>query len=154
MIQEKLDVIKSVKQSYIDSFKEMNRQKKEMIKTLQGNFSLLFSQIFEEDSTLESIGWRQYTDYFNDGEPCKFAVRVYDGEGVYLNGEALEDLWVDEDKVSAEEWAKFSTRERQALDVCRVLNEIGEDVLHDIFGDHAKVTCYKDRVKVSWCNHD
>lgn len=43
-------------------------------------------QALLDDPTIKSFGWRQYTPYFNDGEPCEFTVHaalsvlLYDGD--------------------------------------------------------------------------
>lgn len=54
-------------------------------------------QFFEACPEVNAIFWRQYTPYFNDGEPCEFSVHdlffningleKYDGEGAYLYSE-------------------------------------------------------------------
>lgn len=38
---------------------------------------------------LESIGWVQYTPYFNDGDTCEFSVHT---EYPYINGECLDEI--------------------------------------------------------------
>lgn len=46
-------------------------------------------QVVLDDPTIEWFGWRQYTPYFNDGEPCVFSVRA--ALAVKLAAEAQQD---------------------------------------------------------------
>lgn len=36
-----------------------------------------FNQFFEEHPNIKTVQWRQYTPYFNDGEPCEFGVQDF-----------------------------------------------------------------------------
>ena len=35
----------------------------------------LFGQLFTEFRGLESFSWKQYADFYNDGDPCEFSPR-------------------------------------------------------------------------------
>lgn len=106
-----------------------------------------------DDPTIVEFGWRQYTPYFNDGEPCTFSVH-----GTWVRTTADEDADEDElemwghrslGKVSGsfdEETRKWVKGSYEGPDEARYLRckelegavEGGafENVLLDAFGDH------------------
>lgn len=129
-----------------------------------------------DDPTIVEFGWRQYTPYFNDGEPCTFSAH-----GTWVRTTADEDA--DEDvlemwghhtlgKVTTE-WGDVDpeTRQRVVLsttyegpdrarfDRCKALEaavEGGhfEHVLLDAFGDHANITVRRTGIEVEFYDHD
>lgn len=49
---------------------------KEKAKTfIENSFSEITKEFFKENPEVQCIFWRQYTPYFNDGEPCEFGIR-------------------------------------------------------------------------------
>jgi len=54
-------------------------------------FKLIDESVFKKFPDVESVGWTQYTPYFNDGEPCYFGVNS-DPYSIYVNDEYGYDL--------------------------------------------------------------
>jgi hypothetical protein len=126
-----------------------------------------------DDPTIIEFGWRQYTPYFNDGDPCVFGahgvwVRTSDDVDV----EDLYDLEVDYNHPTLGKRPSTYNRETQEYetgdyegpdearyDRCQALHEAidgGEfyAVLLQAFGDHAEVTVRRDGIKVDFYEHD
>jgi hypothetical protein len=102
-------------------------------------------EIFAAHPSLQTIGWTQYTPYFNDGDTCEFGVHA-DAYSLRLNGNSpdygddeLEDedgnplpaLTEDEDEAIREEVAVF-------------IGMFDDDDLKANYGDHVKVTIKRD----------
>jgi hypothetical protein len=127
-----------------------------------------------DDPTIVEFGWRQYTPYFNDGDPCKFSANgtwvrtVTDG-----NADSVDtcDLEVDYGKHLGERPRTWNSETRTydvgpydgpdeaRYDRCVALSNAvdgGEfyDVLLTAFGDHAEVTIRRDGIKVEFYDHD
>jgi hypothetical protein len=131
-----------------------------------------------DDPTIVEFGWRQYTPYFNDGEPCEFSVR-----GVWVRTDADQDVddWYELDldgkhpslgdepyiKVPTTEngsgwkWEKgpYEGPDQDRYDRCHTLDAAiqggeFENVLLDAFGDHARVTVRKTGIDVEFYEHD
>lgn len=140
--------------------KAFEEKRAEMVKTLQVEFPKLLTPLFEKSKLIESVGWRQYTPYFNDGDECIFGVRQDD---LQVNGEEQDEMpWYD--------WRYFSDRYKKELDgnteinpeemqvvkeFSEVLQSIPEDFYKDLFGDHVEVTVHRDgRIDVEEYDHD
>lgn len=124
-----------------------------------------------DDPTIIEFGWRQYTPYFNDGDPCEFSAH-----GLWVRTTADKDA--DEDEL--EMWGHRSLGKRPytfnhetksrdhgayegpdeaRYNRCKALEaaiEGGhfERVLLEAFGDHAEVTVRRDGIEVSFYQHD
>jgi len=133
-------------------------------------------QALLDDPTITEFGWRQYTPYFNDGEPCEFGLHgvwvrttaEVDTEDEYYD---LYDLdvdyhpslgrvhreWDNETRTYVNEYYEGPDEDRynrcQALD--RALQSGAFDnVLLKHFGDHAMVTVRKDGIEVEFYSHE
>lgn len=95
--------------------------------------------LFERFPELESFGWRQFTPYFNDGDTCYFRVRAYP-ESVYINGEGSEDWASEQIKAGKNEDEVWNLPET----VAGFVEGFDTDSMQEIFGDHVKVTVYRD----------
>lgn len=129
-----------------------------------------------DDPTIVEFGWRQYTPYFNDGEPCTFSAH-----GTWVRTDADKDA--DEDELEmwghrtlgkvTTEWGAIdpATRrqvvvsetyegpDRARYDRCKALESAVEGghfehVLLDAFGDHANITVRRDGIQVEFYDHD
>jgi len=130
-----------------------------LVAQLRTEFPTLIAPILSESKRIETIGWRQYTPYFNDGDECTFGVHQDDllinGEDEY--GDGLE--WIRE-KVWA--FGKYDTNpnaDQEELVVLKnikeVLQSIPDDFYKDLFGDHAIVTINKNgTIEVDDYDHD
>lgn len=130
-------------------------------------------QALLDDEGVIEFGWRQYTPYFNDGDPCEFSTY---GAWVRTAADADVDdqceLEVDYSHRSIGKRPKTWNRDTKSYDYdayegpdearydrCHALNRAidgGEflDVLLEAFGDHARVTVRRDGIQVDFYSHD
>jgi hypothetical protein len=135
-----------------------------------------------KDERVEAVKWRQYTPYFNDGDPCEFGVHepTFKFTGVDIDPEdtdygdgfmstysfdyhpelkkmlgAPSRSWKADEKG---EWRHTPDDQEFARAVYRLSSTIeggsAYDVLMDAFGDHAEITVYSDRIVVDEYSHD
>jgi hypothetical protein len=126
-----------------------------------------------DDPTIVEFGWRQYTPYFNDGEPCEFGV-----SGLWVRVTGVEDeadAWELEvensrhaighqvytyNRVTWERgYATYTGPDEERYDRVHALDAAiqgghFEHVLLDAFGDHASVTVRRDGIEVEFYSHD
>lgn len=139
-----------------------NAKRMELVEELRKEFPQLFSSLFNQSKRIESVGWTQYTPYFNDGEECEFSVHLKDLDELLINGKRLWDFDDEGDFISlrlgypSEPNPNLDQFEHDLLnDIHTVLNQITEDFYKDLFGDHCQVTIYKDgRIQVDEYEHD
>lgn len=135
------------------------------------DFQPILQALLNDEGVIE-FGWRQYTPYFNDGEPC-----VFEATGAWVrtlsDGPDREtyELEVDYHKSLGErprtwnrdtkqyEYGAYTGPDEARYDRCQALNQAidgGEflDVLLDAFGDHAEVTVRRDGIQVEFYQHD
>ena len=119
---------------------------------------------------VEAVKWRQYTPYFNDGEPCVFGVHEPYVKLVGADPEAgdYEDGFIDsyDDRLSNRrydhETRKFvpKTCELPELaELFRVFSGALVDGTHyielkKVFGDHCEVTATPEKIEVEYYEHD
>lgn len=97
--------------------------------------------IFEAHPTIEAVGWRQYTPYFNDGDACVFGLH---GAWTQVDGEKRDEY----DFEKGDPIREVATDFEEFLSKC-------EEFLQDAFGDHAEVSISRDlTVDVDEYNHD
>jgi hypothetical protein len=53
---------------------EFKAKRAALVKELQQDFPNLLLPILSQSKRIDSIGWRQYTPFFNDGDECVFGV--------------------------------------------------------------------------------
>lgn len=124
-----------------------------------------------DDPTIVEFGWRQYTPYFNDGEPCNFGVH-----GTWVRTTDDEDADADELEMwghrslgkmtgdydeTARKWVPgpYEGPDEARFQRCKALEtavEGGhfENVLLDAFGDHAEITVKRDGIHIEFYEHD
>lgn len=130
-----------------------------------------------DDPAIIEFGWRQYTPYFNDGEPCTFSVYTpwvrtdqdedaneYDLDLDSSHPSLGEEPYVkvdDPERASGWRWEQgpYQGPDEARYLRCRALQhavEGGEfeNVLLDAFGDHAAVTVRRDGIQVEFYEHD
>lgn len=128
-----------------------------------------------DDPTIVEFGWRQYTPYFNDGEPCTFSVH-----GTWVR--TTDDADADEDELEmwghrslgnvTTQWAEnavngrrektgetYEGPDRARFDRCKALEKAVEGghfehVLLDAFGDHAEIKVRRTGIEVEFYEHD
>lgn len=135
----------------------------------------LIQAVLDDPHTVE-FGWRQYTPYFNDGEPCIFSAGYTwirtdgDEEGVPHDELQLEDY--ESSCLRPREWVShqhdhgghYESRQREPWQVA--LHEKGTDleraltdgsfynVLLGAFGDHAEITVRRSGIEIEFFEHE
>ena len=131
--------------------------------------------IFEEYPHVESLGWNQYTPYFNDGDECVFCIDTdyiilngvddFDDEATPFRKEIIKKYDLPEDTYfysftkqtpAHEEYLKLIAHLIEPRKQMReILKAVGDDILKNIFGDHVTVTIHRDgRVITEDYEHD
>lgn len=154
-------------------FQTLIQKQQELRKEFQASAQKIFKgvtqEFFDKNPGITAVIWTQYCDYFNDGEPCTFAVH----EPVFTNapldeltevnvyGEyegELEGVWVADylpyvmdDSRGHYEAERNLIKNGPPIDLtsCEFFrsmiqsNEM-EDIMQAMFGDHVKVTATKN----------
>lgn len=138
------------------NFDALNEKLAEMQKKFTEEGSLLFEEItkqfFEEYPELHSFSWTQYTPYFNDGDECTFGVH----EISKINGFSEYGDDEEDEQVSSTGEPLHNILENHSYNgknkETKIVNELNkfidsapEDVLKAIYGDHCRVTIYRDK---------
>lgn len=144
---------------------EMNDLKASYQKRGQEIFKLAFKEFFQVNPEVNVVGWRQYTPYFNDGEPCEFNCHAgyafvsnakdYDN---LCNGEYQgedESVWVNDPDYgdhNEELIPKSVLVNTEALR--NLLTKVDDAVFLDMFGDHVQVFATREGFDVQEYSHD
>jgi hypothetical protein len=138
-------------------------KKKEFTKELQKEFPSMFKELFEKSDKIQSFGWTQYTPFFNDGDTCEFGVHV---DEPYINGEYIDECewydWKVKYHLKNGDYPELANDPSIDMEACKlvgefidVINSIPEEMLKDLFGDHALVTIHKSgKIEVEGYDHD
>jgi hypothetical protein len=116
----------------------------------------MLQEFVASNPQVKAVVWRQYTPYFNDGEPCEFS--VHDPEFFFEGEDPEEDNGHDA-------WSLGNEKYRPSIEICsqetaaacsELAKEIGrlDDALEELFGDHVKVVVTADGVSVDEYDHD
>lgn len=162
----------------LEAFEE---KKKAFVEDLRKEFPTMFEELFEKYPKIESIGWNQYTPYFNDGDECTFGVHT---DYLYVNGEHEEEIEALSEEqfetITAEnlEAHKLYNKEgyyskrkigdfgcfpnpladKQMCDAVKefksVIQSIPDEFMKELFGDHSQITLSKEGIKVENYDHD
>ena len=152
------------------SKEEINSIKKELSKKIQDNFHGLAKELFNIYPELTSIGWEQYTPYFNDGEECTFRSHHDDPN---INGvDCYGDRDLDEGAIdimkncketyrdSSTEWKdvpnpEFDPYYKEIVDTVRnFLSQFDDDDMLDLFDNHVSVKITAEGFSVEEYEHD
>ena len=128
-----------------EKIEKQKKKMREIQEELQENCKIFFKEesarLFEAYPELTSFSWTQYTPYFNDGDECLFS-SWYNYQTI--NGRFGEN---DDDSIPKELEKAFDA-------VNEFLSNFDEDILKEMFGDHAEVIVTKDKVEVEEYSHD
>ena len=116
-------------------------------------FVAVARELFEQNPLLQSVGWRQYTPYYNDGDECEFGSRRDVDNGLAINGYTSDDLY---------DWDKWDRNSREIplipeREQFKPLFGVVEKWLHQhfsdslllrLFGDHAAITVNRDGITI------
>ena len=151
---------------------EIKRQQEQLTEELRKDFAPMLKPLFEKSNgRITSLGWVQYTPYFNDGDECEFSVNKDLDYGIRVNGEYLEDSeffntslyglsnyvkkdgsyekWIEkypEDTLSTDNMNEELNLYSILLEFVEVLNSIDSSFFMSLFGDHVEVTIFENGV--------
>ncbi len=149
--------------SRIQKLKDDMRAARDAMKA-QGQEALqeAFTEFFHANPSITAIAWRQYTDYFNDGETCTFSVHEMTP---VITKETAEQLGVGDDAITdpddacgdgdyflrdANDGGKLRNVFREFV---REIND--EDLFLAVFGDHVKIVARPGAFKINeYHDHD
>lgn len=106
-------------------------------------FKLIDEGVFQKFPDVESVGWTQYTPYFNDGEPCHFGINT-DVYGIYVNDECGYDL-------GDEEWAKHEDVREYVSDI---IDKLSPRILETLYEEGLVVIKRDGTFEVKDYDHD
>lgn len=140
-----MNVLENIKQQ----LQEFEEKKNQIVEQLRQEFPQILAPLFEKTDKIISIGWTQYTPYFNDGDSCEFSVRNSD---LIINGDYNDPSWYDwrvpyyvkegeyvNEVRNNTEWDQVACMTVDAFK--DILQSIPEDFYLELFGDHVRVTC-------------
>ena len=125
------------------------RKYEETVEALSEDLKKYLRAFMQAHPELEYVSWKQYTDYFNDGDACNFYVRGLnfkrvDTDEEDFDEESLDEYWGDNDD------PLITALEELYADI-----EGDSDLMLALFGDHAEVTLTSEEVSVtSYTHHD
>lgn len=166
-----MEVLERIKEKIAN----INKQKQELTEELRKEFAPMFEPLFEKsEGKITSIGWTQYSPYFNDGNDCTFSVRL---DYLHINGDQEDDI----DSLSEEKYVIINQENEKEVkhylnlkgykwmsnntlgqsgylpnenydntladlvnDFKEVLSSIDDEFYQDLFGNHVLVTVYAD----------
>jgi hypothetical protein len=107
-----------------------------------------FTAFFRDNPKNTAVRWRQYTPYFNDGDPCTFGV----GEFTYKIDGKLDDGGDYEDGFYSTWGSEIKGHKRVAEAFEKAVRDT--DVFESIFGDYVRVTATPEGFEVEEYSHD
>jgi len=150
----------------IETIKEkiaaIQKQKEELTTQLRKDFAPMLKPLFEKtNGKIKSIGWDQYSPYFNDGDECIFHTNL---DTLMINGEREDDIegldWRIQYHLKGDTKYPFDPKWDIELygfvqEFKDLLNSIDDDFYKDLFGNHVEVTVNADgTVTTEHCDHD
>lgn len=125
-----------------------------------------FAAFFKANPNVTCLTWTQYTPYFNDGETCYFRVGDLN---VRIGGEPVQNVC----KYPAEDFYETTDEQGGAWDYAwgkheefpedirpqfaaakELFDSIGQDILEQMYGDHAQVVVTPGGIEVKRVSHD
>lgn len=122
--------------SLIAKLKEFEKQMRdEGTKVIQDECRKLFSSYPE----LNHFTIVAFTDYFNDGDECRYHYREYQTR---INGYLVED---DDEKIDGKTSPlSYEIKNQINTSIWEIFNEIPSTIFKSIYGDHIAVTFKRD----------
>lgn len=131
------DKIKQFKQTYEEEQAKLQKLGEEQFKEISQDF-------FNKYPTLENFSWNQYTPYFCDGDLCEFGVNSY---SLAVNGSSE----FDDDFIEKKKDKEFNKIHKE---LTKFVGSFPEEILKNIFGDHAEIIVTREGIEVSSYEHD
>ena len=105
-----------------------------------------FKKAFAAHPDLKAIQWRQYTPYFNDGDPCRFHTHDFDMKFA----DTPEDAGDNEDGFESTYGDRYESPAAKAVSA---VGRIDDEVYLAVFGDHCRVTATRTGFEVEGYDH-
>lgn len=81
----------AAQQKYAEIRQKIADAKKQMEETAKGLFNEMSAELFNDNPTLVSFSWTQYTPYWNDGDVCEFRCQgEYPTVAMLVDGKTLQ----------------------------------------------------------------
>ena len=130
--------------------KKADAAQKALKKELQAAFNEAAQAFFVQAPDGTTLTWCQYTPYFNDGDPCEFAVNTPD----IVVGEKEELIdhnfrWGEHDDSD-----KLTPEVKEQVEYLAGFIETEEDLMESLYGNGYKVFLSKDGASVTEYEHD
>src|SRR4051812_44393113 len=122
--------------AYKDTVAKIKALRAQALEEAKACFGEESKRLFEKHPKLENFNWRQYTPYFNDGDPCEFSVHRDELDFEY-DGKEFES--VSEDGSHYGDDASTPEFCAAVKDVFELVRAFDEDDLEQMFGDHVEV---------------
>jgi hypothetical protein len=135
---------------YRDAKKKLAELRAEYKTIAKDAFKEEAKELFENNPNLIDFGFKCYTPYFNDGEPCVY--RCSKGDPA-VNG---QDQYTGEEPEDPDKYPKLSTSEFDAVEkaVREFLRPFDKEDMMDLFGDHVSVCISRDGIEITEYDHD
>lgn len=128
-------------ESIRSKIKDIAEKRAAALAEIRKEFPEIIKPIFAELG-IESVSWRQYTPYFNDGDECEFGVRN-DHDSISIDG---KDYYDDDN---------YKKEEDRFKKVAAVLQSVPDEFYKDLFGDHSEITVKADgTIETEQYEHD
>jgi hypothetical protein len=95
-------------------------KKQAFVAELRKEFPSMFTELFVQAPKLKSVGWTQYTPYFNDGDTCEFSAHTSD---LAINGASEYDDDAEDSEISVRPTQYITLRTE---DEVRINKELAE----------------------------
>ena len=146
--------------NYEQVIKKIEDSKKQAVELAKKEFMSGAAALFDKYPAMNNFSWRQYTPYFNDGEPCEFEVHAEDQS--WINCEGLEDLVEEQPLKEGQRWPDWELpadhpekewREQAHIDVEKLIMSF-QEALDDVFGE-GEIMVHRDgTVSTDYCDHN
>lgn len=146
---------------------EFNIQQQAFETKMKEAFSECFKEFFEQNPEVKSIGWAQYTPWFNDGDECVFRTTAEYADfsnidrideiryGEYVGEGDFDQFWIISGDYGDYNEELVSTQTRKNVkEFSKLLGMIPDDIYKSSFGDHVRVFATRDGFEVEEYEHD
>lgn len=132
--------------------------KKDMEATIKDALREAFAEFFDKHPMIQSIGWTQYTPYFNDGDECLFRVHSDADYGIEVDGikgHSIQGLVKYSRETSAAYYKERNILLKDHEEVENLLEQFDAEDMKTAFGDHVHVTAKRDgTTEIEEYDHD
>ena len=109
-----------------------------------------FSVVFDKYPQVIGLTWVGYTPFWNDGEQCQYS-SCHEYSDIVFMVDGKELSW---NESSEEDCKTAGVTEKIQEEFQKHFPDLDDDDMLAIFGDHAKITLYRDRVEVEEYEHE